>query len=89
MIRHNGFGVDLSGTPDCVDKAMQALNSHDALVAALKSVEAFVSAMFGLGQECVIPEFVRTPLLNAPVKLGEIMNDVRRAIAEAEDGGRE
>lgn len=58
------------------------LDSHDALLEALEQVEALIGVTFGEGPEANIPETIPTRL-GVPVKLGDIMRNVRAAIAKA------
>lgn len=39
-VRHNTYGVDISGPPGNVGEAMHALNTHADLLAALDEIEA-------------------------------------------------
>lgn len=54
------------------------------LLAALENLEAFVSVMFGVGEDAVIPESVRCPL-GCNVRIGESMREARAAIAAAKE----
>lgn len=55
---------------------------RDELLAASNTVESFIAVMFGSGADAVIPETV-TASLGVPVKLGEIVRELRAAIAKA------
>ena len=48
---------------------------------ALRDAEAFVGVMHGRGPESVIPETLTTPL-GVPVKIGEIMRDLRAVLSQ-------
>lgn len=47
---------------------------------ALETVKAFIGVMCGRGPEATIPETVQGPL-GIPIKVGEIMRDVDKALA--------
>lgn len=50
--RHNGFGVDLTGSPENLDRAMVAINAHSDLLAACQKFVVIEGDRGGLCTYC-------------------------------------
>lgn len=54
---------------------------------ALRTAEAFIVIMFSSGPDAILPETIPTPV-GPPVKIGEIVGDIRAALAPAPADGK-
>jgi hypothetical protein len=81
----NAEGTEWLGTS--WDKAeaqelVKRVNLHDELVEALDEAEAFLGAMFGQGDDAIVPEKVMLPL-GVECDLGSIVRDLKATLAKA------
>lgn len=70
-------------TDDARREMLRAASLIGDLLKSLQESDAFIGAMFGRGEDAVVPETVMLPL-GVPCKLGDIVRDMQAAIRKAE-----